>query len=358
MSKHVPSIEELRALAPEEVAALLEEAAIQALVAGLGRLSPAFWIPTLLLAGLVWGWRRTRLPPATRARGFWRWFFDRRIWLHPSSGTDLKLFLADRLVALTGVFNAVALASLVAVAIAAALSGPEAPATRWSGIWVGLILFAASDFSTYWVHRVFHVTARLWPFHAVHHSAEVLTPVTVARKHPLYTLISSLARGLFTGLIQGLLLAFFVGGVEPATVLGLNGFYFLFNLAGANLRHSHVWLAFPGWLEHILISPAQHQIHHSVDPRHYNSNYGEALAIWDWMFGSLILSAGQEGIRFGLTEKPGGPVVQKHPTLGAALLVPFREALAPHRRPARPWPETDNADGANGQDRGEGWRAS
>ena len=37
----------------------------------------------------------------------------------------------------------------------------------------------------------------------------------------------------------------------------------LFNFAAANLRHSHIWISF-GRFEKIFISPAQHQIHHSV----------------------------------------------------------------------------------------------
>ena len=42
--------------------------------------------------------------------------------------------------------------------------------------------------------------------------------------------------------------------------------------------------------EYLLISPYQHQIHHSDNPKHFNKNMGSKLAIWDWMFGTLVLS--------------------------------------------------------------------
>ena len=52
----------------------------------------------------------------------------------------------------------------------------------------------------------------------------------------------------------------------------------------------------------MLISPAQHQLHHSVAEEHYDKNYGAALAIWDWLFGSLHVSEGQVDMKFGLRE--------------------------------------------------------
>ena len=59
---------------------------------------------------------------------------------------------------------------------------------------------------------------------------------------------------------------------------------------GANLRHSHVKLKYPSFLEYIFISPHQHQIHHSDNPIHFNKNMGSKLAIWDWLLGTLVLS--------------------------------------------------------------------
>ena len=69
---------------------------------------------------------------------------------------------------------------------------------------------------------------------------------------------------------------------------------------GANLRHSHVKLKYPSFLEYIFISPYQHQIHHSINKHHYDKNMGSKLAIWDFIFGTLILSKETSRIRFGV----------------------------------------------------------
>ena len=50
---------------------------------------------------------------------------------------------------------------------------------------------------------------------------------------------------------------------------------------------------------------------------------GEALAIWDWMFGTLYVTRGEEKLIFGLTDAEGKAIVQPHPTLRALLIEPF-----------------------------------
>jgi hypothetical protein len=55
------------------------------------------------------------------------------------------------------------------------------------------------------------------------------------------------------------------------------------------LRHSHLPLRFCAGLERMLVSPAMHQLHHSVDPRHHDKNFGLAFAIWDRLLGTLML---------------------------------------------------------------------
>src|SRR5690606_39715058 len=57
----------------------------------------------------------------------------------------------------------------------------------------------------------------------------------------------------------------FAGPADPLTLFGSNVVFALFHLLGSNLRHSHIWWSFGPTLSRILISPAQHQIHHSKD---------------------------------------------------------------------------------------------
>src|SRR5690606_10634907 len=84
----------------------------------------------------------------------------------------------------------------------------------------------------------------------------------------------------------------------PATVLGVHALGFLANATSGNLRHSHVPMGF-GRAERWLVSPAQHQLHHAVEPASQASNYGTWLAVWDRVGGTWRASEGQVE-RFGL----------------------------------------------------------
>ena len=84
------------------------------------------------------------------------------------------------------------------------------------------------------------------------------------------------------------------------TVLGVNIFVFLFNILGSNLRHSHVGIRYWKWVEYIFISPAQHQLHHSIARDHHDKNFGAALAVWDWLFGSLHHSVEFDTLELGI----------------------------------------------------------
>lgn len=157
-------------------------------------------------------------------------------------------------------------------------------------------------------------------------SADVLTPLTLARVHPVETFIRNVGISLLVGVVQALAVFTFVGQIDLLTIGGANAFYVVFNAAGANLRHSHVWLSYGRVMEHIFISPAQHQVHHSMDLKHHNKNYGSMFAIWDWMFGTLYVPQnGPEDLRFGVADGQGVPIPQQFPTLKAALLIPFAD---------------------------------
>jgi sterol desaturase/sphingolipid hydroxylase (fatty acid hydroxylase superfamily) len=288
------------------------------------RLFPLYLIVTLGVCAFLY--RRRKV-----STSFLAWLVPKSIYLHASHIVDLKVFLVNRLVTAFGFFNLVLFNSWIAVTIADSFSLGSGLGTL-SPILIAILLLMASDFSTYWVHRIHHENRIIWPFHSLHHSAEVMTPVTAYRKHPVYDLISSLVRGVLVGVSQGVLLVLLQQDPSLITIASINTFYVLFNLAGSNLRHSHVWLSFGSVIEHVFISPAQHQIHHSIDPRHHNKNYGEVLAIWDWMFGTLYIPRQLEEIEFGLGDKNGARLRQRHDSLSAAMVVPVVDSWAQLRK--------------------------
>jgi sterol desaturase/sphingolipid hydroxylase (fatty acid hydroxylase superfamily) len=289
-------------------------------VAGLDvRLSPLHILGMALIAAFLY-WRRGITEP------FVAWLFPAAIYRHRSHLVDIKLFIVGRALALLGVINAFAVTTFATATALTAVGGVIAAESAWHPLLITVVVVLANDFSVYWVHRMHHESGVLWPFHAVHHSAEVLTPVTAYRKHPVYDCISQVVRSCIVGALQGVLLGLFVGKLELTTIVGTNALYFAFNFLGSNLRHTHIWISYGPLLERILIAPAQHQIHHSLELKHRNKNYGEIFALWDWAFGTLYVTSAREGLAFGISDDEGVAIPQPHGTLGEALVVPFRDS--------------------------------
>jgi sterol desaturase/sphingolipid hydroxylase (fatty acid hydroxylase superfamily) len=163
------------------------------------------------------------------------------------------------------------------------------------------LLLLALDGGLFFAHYLLHKTPVLWEFHKVHHSAEVLNPITIYRIHPIEVLFTGTISAIFIGTADGLLRAFFTNELSVITILDVNIFLFLFYLAGFNLRHSHVWLSYPAFISRIFISPAQHQVHHSLDPKHYDKNFGYIFAFWDHLMRSLYIPTRYEKLQYGLS---------------------------------------------------------
>jgi sterol desaturase/sphingolipid hydroxylase (fatty acid hydroxylase superfamily) len=163
-------------------------------------------------------------------------------------------------------------------------------------------LFISHDFSKYLMHLAMHKVPFLWRFHAVHHSATSMTPFTLYRIHPVEFTINALRVLIVNVLLSVFFIFIFRNNITVFDLLGVNLFVFLFNVAGSNLRHSHIWLGFGKW-ERFFISPAQHQIHHSAQVKHFDKNFGSALAIWDALFDTLLLSKNEQVSVFGLDRK-------------------------------------------------------
>ena len=235
--------------------------------------------------------------------------FDGKIFFSRSALADYKVFLINRVFM---IFLSPYLLSQMVVATSIYYflhSIPLFKMSYFSEISANIvaILFTFSyffldDFTKYWVHRFMHKWPLLWALHKVHHSAETLNPITVYRTHPLEGVVFSV-RGAFTqGIVISLFIYVFGNKVDLVTILGVNVFIFAFHIAGSNLRHSHIGIQYWSWLENLIISPAQHQLHHSIDVRHYDKNFGATLALWDWIFGSLHHSEDVDSLVLGIEE--------------------------------------------------------
>ena len=237
--------------------------------------------------------------------------FSRNVWMGRSAKVDYTIFILNRILTL---FISPLLITQLAIATAVyfwlhGVSWLQVGAfAQWpKPVIIALytiIIFVIDDFSKFLVHMMMHKLPFLWSIHQTHHSAETLTPITVYRVHPLEGILYALRGSVAQGTTLALVFFLFGSSVSLASVLGINVIVFVFHIAGSNLRHSHIRIRYWRWLETLLISPAQHQLHHSIAVEHYNKNFGVALAIWDWLFGSLIYSKADDAVlEFGLLEK-------------------------------------------------------
>jgi sterol desaturase/sphingolipid hydroxylase (fatty acid hydroxylase superfamily) len=228
-------------------------------------------------------------------------YFSSAVWWHPSARADYVYYLIN------GAFFPIIFAPLLAVSTIVSRSIADmldltssSGETHWMVVTAfSLAVFVAYDFGRYVGHWVQHKNAVLWEFHKVHHSAEVLTPLTSFRLHPVDLLLMSVVPGFFTGIVGGLAIITTGGAVTPWQVLGMHGGIAVYHLI-SNLRHSHIWISYgPVWSQYF-VSPAQHQIHHSADEKHFHTNIGWAFAIWDRLFGTLYVPENKENITYGL----------------------------------------------------------
>ncbi|MEP0964633.1 MAG: sterol desaturase family protein [Roseobacter sp.] len=238
--------------------------------------------------------------------------FDPKIIFSESAIADYKIFVLNRI--FTGFISPLLLTHVViATAVYMALVRSEIiPWGAMEGVskptviaLFSVAMFVVDDFTKYLMHRWMHKWPILWPIHKVHHAAETMTPITVYRIHPLEGVLYASRSAVAQGSVISLFYYLFGDKVDLFTIVGINVLVFAFHMTGSNLRHSHIDIRYPKWVEHFFISPAQHQIHHSIAEKHYDKNFGAALAVWDWLFGSLHVSEGEKNIEYGLTDAEG-----------------------------------------------------
>lgn len=248
--------------------------------------------------------------------------FNLDIWWHPSARLDYAYFILSSLIKIGLILPLVFSVREVAFWMLNSLDylfGYQVKISldRYFLMVIYTVsLFVVGDFTRYWLHRLLHSIPWLWEFHKVHHSAAVLTPVTFYRVHPVENILFGFRYALSAGVVTGSFVYFFGAGLQVMDVLGVNAFVFMAHVIGDNLRHSPVPLRYPGWMELMLISPAQHQIHHTVS--NSQKNFGGVLSVWDRMFGTMKPCLNSEKYQFGIQ---GG---ENFSSLFNLLFLPFK----------------------------------
>ena len=306
----VASLPEAWAAKIQDILALLAErladfSSYPFLVPISGRLYWIYLISFLVIALVIYAIGK-RTSERFSVKDFFKFWLPGSVYRHPSTVLDLKYYIVNRILvkvtfvsALVGSFYVFAdgfEAILRAIGVAPV---PEIEATLpIRAAYVAAVILAA-DFGFFFGHYLSHKVPVFWEFHKVHHSAEVLNPLTNYRFHPFDMILLGLCIGISTGVVKGAFGLVFGGGLHEIAAVSLTVIV-LFNLT-ANLRHSHVWLSYGWHLNHIFSSPAQHQIHHGTAARHIDKNFGLMLSIWDWLAGTLYVPRGREDLKLGLS---------------------------------------------------------
>lgn len=185
------------------------------------------------------------------------------------------------------------------------LSGSQNPALKIiGGILSTYIVLQVGEFFYYWFHRLQHTSRFFWRFHAVHHSLEEMNAFN-SNHH----FTEELFRIPFVTIPISLLFSFEQGYVP---------FLFAFLLGWQSIyEHSVTKLHF-GIFRYVIPDNRFHRIHHSVEKKHYNKNFGSGSALWDIIFGTVYYPQKNEWPDTGLKGQPEPKSVKEF------ILMPFK----------------------------------
>jgi len=173
-----------------------------------------------------------------------------------------------------------------------------------------LLSVLALDFALYLQHLMFHAVPLFWRLHRMHHADLDFDVTTGARFHPIEIILSMLIK-----------FAVILALGPPAVAVLV--FEILLN-ASSMFNHGNVRI--PAAIDRVLrwavVTPDMHRVHHSINPRETNSNFGFSLPWWDHLFGSYRAEpqAGHEAMTIGIAQFRSARELR----LDRMLLQPFR----------------------------------
>lgn len=148
--------------------------------------------------------------------------------------------------------------------------------------WIALIVF--EDFMYYWLHRVDHRCRFFWAVHVTHHSSEEFNLTVGFRSsvfQPLYRFLYFVPLSLC--------------GFESIDILFAYGATQIFGI----LVHTQT-VGTLGFLEHLLVTPSHHRVHHGSNRMYRDRNMGMLLIVWDRLFGTFQAEDAGEPVHYGI----------------------------------------------------------
>lgn len=153
--------------------------------------------------------------------------------------------------------------------------------------WTFILLLLGVDFIFYWVHRWGHEINILWAAHSPHHSAEEMNFFVALRASVTQRLCSF----LFFWVLA-------IIGFHPVHIYMVVAIHLFI----AFLHHTEFIPKLWKPIEFLFTTPSHHRVHHGVNLKYLDKNYGEFLIIWDRMFGTF--EEEQEKVAYGILDHP------------------------------------------------------
>ncbi len=153
--------------------------------------------------------------------------------------------------------------------------------------WTVLLVF--EDFMYYWLHRVDHICRLFWATHVTHHSSPKFNLTVGFRSsvmEPLYRFVYFIPLAIC--------------GFQPLDIAFI---YSLTQIWGILVHTEKIRKL--GWLEHIIVTPSHHRVHHGSNVKYLDKNLGMFLIIWDKLFGTFqpeLDAKTYQPIKYGLTK--------------------------------------------------------
>jgi alkylglycerol monooxygenase len=154
-------------------------------------------------------------------------------------------------------------------------------------VWTSCALFLSVDFVFYWIHRFGHSINILWAAHSPHHSAEEMNFFVAVRASVTQRLSSFLFFWVLT-----------IIGFQPIHIYTMTGLHLFI----AFLHHTEFVPKLWRPIEFIFTTPSHHRVHHGVNLKYLDKNFGEFLIIWDRIFGSFAEE--NEKVVYGIFDHP------------------------------------------------------
>lgn len=161
-----------------------------------------------------------------------------------------------------------------------------APFSIELNVYTFILLLLGLDFIFYWVHRWGHEINILWAAHSPHHSAEEMNFCVALRASVTQRLVSFLFFWPLTLI-----------GFKPMDIYMMSAIHLFISF----LHHTE-YIRKLGFIELIFTTPSHHRVHHGVNFRYLDKNYGEFLIIWDKLFGSFAPET--EKVVYGMYSPP------------------------------------------------------